>query len=197
MSESVAAIEPEPPEVQERNLWAGARLLVSSTVFLFLPFVFGYVYLASLNTANMWRPDRLTGPLGWGIAVMLTVVLSAGLLAWARSDLARGRNVSSRWLALGALLSGVAAVVLQAVEYSQLAFGPTEGGYASVFLGWTGVFALVVLGTMVWLETIVATAFRSGFGAPGSSRADLDAAGFYLVFLAGMGVVTFGFLYLF
>jgi cytochrome c oxidase subunit 3 len=197
MSDSVAAIEPEPPEVQERNMWAGARLLVSSTVFLFLPFVFGYVYLASLNTANMWRPDRLTGPLGWGIAVMLTVVLSAGLVAWARSDLARGKNVSSRWLALGALLFGVAAVVLQAVEYSQLAFGPTEGGYASVFLGWTGFFALVVLGTMVWLETIVATAFRRGFGSPGSGRADLDAVGFYLVFLAGIGVVTFGFLYLF
>jgi len=189
-------IQPEPAELQERNLWAGARLLVSSTVFLFLPFVFGYLYLASLNTANLWRPGHLTGPLGWGIAVMLAVVLSAGLVAWARSDLAQGKEASSRWLSLAALLAGVAAVVLQAVEYSQLGFGPSDGGYASVFVGWTGLFAVVVLGTMVWLEMIVASSFRNGSAAPGSSRADLDALGFFLYFVAGLGVFTFAFLYL-
>jgi cytochrome c oxidase subunit 3 len=196
MIDTLAEIEPEPPELQQRNLWAGARLLVSSTVFLFLPFVFGYLYLASLNTANMWRPGHLTGPLGWGIAVMLTVVVSAGLVAWARSDLARGKEASSRWLSLAALLAGIAAVVLQAVEYSQLKFGPSDGGYASVFVGWTGFFAFVVLATMVWLETIVASSFRNGIRAPGSGKADLDALGFYLTFLAGIGVVTFTFLYL-
>lgn len=186
MSDAPVVIEPEPVEVQERNLWVGARLLVSSTVFLFLPFVFGYLYLASLNTAGMWRPGHLTGPLGWGIAVMLAVVVSAGLVAWARSDLARGKEASSRWLALLALLVGITAVVLQAVEYSQLSFGPSDGGYASVFVGWSGFFALVVLGAMIWLEIIVASAFRNGSGALGSGRADLDALGFYLTFVAGL-----------
>jgi len=197
MSDAPVVIEPEPVEVQERNLWVGARLLVSSTVFLFLPFVFGYLYLASLNTAGMWRPGHLTGPLGWGIAVMLAVVVSAGLVAWARSDLARGKEASSRWLALLALLVGITAVVLQAVEYSQLRFGPSDGGYASVFVGWSGFFALVVLGAMIWLEIIVASAFRNGSGAPDSGRANLDALGFYLTFVAGLGMVTFAFLYLF
>ena len=195
MTDAPAVIEPEPVEVHERNLWAGTRLLVSSTVFLFLPFVFGYLYLASLNTSNLWRPGHLIGPLGWGIAVMLAVVASAGLVAWARSDLAHGKDSSSRWLALAALLLGIAAVVLQAVEYSQLGFGPSDGGYASVFLGWTGFFAVVVLGAMVWLEIIVASAFRNR-SASGSERANLDALGFYLTFLAGLGVVTFAFLYL-
>ena len=55
----------EPPEVQERNNWAGARLLVSSTVFLFLPFVFGYLYLALpqyvrlVAARHLKAPDRL------------------------------------------------------------------------------------------------------------------------------------------
>ena len=197
MTDAPLIIEPEPIELQERNLWAGARLLVSSTVFLFLPFVFGYLYLASLNTANMWRPSHLTGPIGWGLAVMLAVVASAALVAWARSDLARGRDGSSRWLALAALLVGIAAVVLQTVEYTQLTFGPSDGGYASVFLGWTGFFAVVVLGTMVWLEIIVASSFRNASGSPGGAKADLDALGFYITFIAGLGVVTFAFLYLF
>lgn len=187
----------EPPEVQERNNWAGARLLVSSTVFLFLPFVFGYLYLASLNTSGLWRPDNLRAPIGWGIAIMLAVVVSAALVAWARSELARGREDSSRWLLIGALLVGVAAVVLQAIEYAVLDFGPTDGGFASVFLGWTGLFALVVLFTMIWLEIIVASSFRNGSGAPGSTPSDLSDFAFYLTFLAGLGALTFSFLYLF
>src|SRR5580704_5590873 len=87
-------IEPEPSELQERHTWAGARLLVSSTVFLFLPFVFGYLYLASLNTSGLWRPGHLKGPLGWGIAIMLAVVVSAGLVApaLARRSPRRGRG---------------------------------------------------------------------------------------------------------
>jgi len=189
-TDPIVVIEPEPLAVQERNVWTGARLLVSSTVFLFVPFVFGYLYLASLNTAH------LTGPLGWGIAVMLAVVVSAGLVAWARSDLSHGKDASARWLSLLALLVGIAAVVLQAAEYSQLGFGPSDGGYASVFVGWTGLFAVVVVGAMVWLEVIVASAFRNGSRAPGSGPTDLDALGFYLVFLAGLGAVTFAFLYL-
>lgn len=190
-------IEPEPPEVKQRNNWAGTRLLVSSTVFLFLPFVFGYLYLASLNTSSLWRPDNLKAPIGWGIAIMLAVVVSAGLVAWARSELVRGRDSASRWLSLAALFVGVAAVVLQGIEYAVLDFGPTDGGFASVFLGWTGLFALVLLLTMVWLEMIVASGFRNGSHTPGSSVADLDDLGFYLTFLAGLGAVTFAFLYLF
>jgi heme/copper-type cytochrome/quinol oxidase subunit 3 len=192
-----AAIEPEPPEIKQRNNWAGTRLLVSSTVFLFLPFVFGYLYLASLNTSSLWRPDNLKAPIGWGIAVMLAVVVSAALVAWARSELARGRDSTSRWLSLAALLVGIAAVVLQAIEYARLDFGPTDGGFASIFLGWSGLFALVVLFTMIWLETIVASSFRNGSRAPGSSPSDLDDFGFYLTFIAGLGAVTFAFLYLF
>ena len=189
-------IELEPPELQERNTWVSARLLVSSTAFLFLAFVFAYLYLASLNTSGLWRPGQLKGPLGWGIAIMLGVVVSAGLVAWARSELARGKDATSRRLALAGLLAGVAAVVLQGVEYGRLGFGPTEGGYASVFLGWTGLFAVVVLCTMVWLEIILASAFRNGSHAPGSSQVDLDALGFFLSFVAGLGVLTFVFLYL-
>ena len=190
-------IEPESPEIKQRNNWVGARLLVSSTIFLFLPFVFAYLYLASLNTSSLWRPGDLKAPIGWGIAVMLAVIVSAGLVAWSRSELSRGRDSTSRWLALVALVVGIAAVVLQGIEYAVLDFGPTDGGFASVFLAWTGLFALVVLLAMIWLEMILASSFRNGSRAPGSSQADFDDFGFYLTFLAGLGAVTFAFLYLF
>ena len=188
--------DPEPPELHERNTWVGARLLVSSTVFLFLPFVFGYLYLASLNTSGLWRPGNLKAPIGWGTGIMVAVVVGAGLVAWARSELVGGRESTSRWLLLGGLVAGVAAVVLQCVEYTQLGFGPTDGGFASVFVGWTGLLAFVLLLTMVWLEMVVASSFRNGMSAPGSGPADVEALAFYLVFLAAVAVVTYGFLYL-
>lgn len=191
------AMEPESPELQERNLWAGSRLLVSSTIFLFLPFVFAYVYLASLNTSGLWRPHHLQAPIGWGIAVLLAVVLTAGLVAWARSELAQGKDASSRRLLLLALVVGLVGVVLQGVEYATLDFGPEDGGFASVFVGWSGFYALTVLGAMVWLEILVASTYRNGSSAPGSSRSDLDNVRFYLIFLAGLGAFTFSFLYLF
>ena len=191
------AMEPEPPGLQERNHWVGARLLVSSTVFLFLPFVFAYVYLASLNTSGLWRPDHITAPVGWGIAIMVAVVVCAGLVAWARSELAQGKDASSRRLALVALIVGLLAVVLQVVEYARLDFGPTDGGFASVFVGWSGLFAVTVLVAMIWLEVTVASAYRNGSRAASSSRSDLDNVAFYLTFLAGLGALTFAFLYLF
>ncbi|HVN61399.1 MAG TPA: cytochrome c oxidase subunit 3 [Gaiellaceae bacterium] len=195
-AEAHPVLEPEPPALQERNIWVGARLLVSSTIFLFLPLVFGYLYLATLNTGGLWRPGDLKGPIGWGIPIMLALLFSAGLLAWARSELLAGNDGRFRWYAVGALLLGLAAVVLQIVEYTQLGFGPTDGGFASVFVGWTGLLGVVTLLTMVWLETVVASSFRNGNHSPGSSQNDVDAVVFYLAFLAILGAFTFAFLYL-
>jgi cytochrome c oxidase subunit III len=190
-------VETESPEIQERNNWVGARLLVSSTLFLFLPFVFGYLYLASLNTSGLWRPHDLKAPIDWGLAIMLAVVVSASLVAWARSELGVGKEAAAKWLLVAALVVGLAAVVLQVIEYTQLDFGATDGGFASVFLAWTGLFALVVLLTMIWLEIVVASTFRNGSTVPGSTPADVSHLSFYLWFLAGLGAFTFAFLYLF
>ena len=189
-------IEPESPELHERNTWMGARLLVSSTVFLFLPFVFGYLYLASLNTAGHVAAGPPEGAAGLG---------DRGHAGGRRQRRARGvgplrpRARQGRLFALARSRHSSSASPRWCCRRSSThncGFGPTDGGFASVFVGWTGLFALVVLGAMVWLEIIVASAFRNGSRAPGSSRADLDALGFYLTFVAGLGVFSFGFLYL-
>ena len=56
-------------------------------------------------------------------------------------------------------------------------FGPADGGYASVFFGWTGVQALFVVGVLYWLETMLATSIRyrkmlRGAPAPGEASGD-------------------------
>ena len=198
------AIPPEPPEVGARTLYVASRLLAGATAFFFLAFVFAYFYLRALNQNHMWHPRHVDPDQAFGAAIVAFVVISALLSGLASRQLAGGTRA---WLtsAVAALVLGLAAVVLQCVSYTSQDFGPTDGGYASVFCAWTALFAVAVLATMYWLETHVATGLRAR-RTRGSHRdiADPDelivpgmaACAFYWMFLAGVGVLAWVILYL-
>ena len=112
-----------------------------------------------------------------------------------------------------------AAVGVQVAEWVTADFGPADGGYASVFVGWTAFGVLFTLGALFWLENLLATAIRyrnvpSGLPGPGEAsgdsgrrghdiadplslvRAGLESLSFYWAFLAGIGVLAWVVLYL-
>jgi len=198
-------IPPEPPDVGARAMAVATRLLCGATTFFFLAFVFAYFYLRSINANHMWHPAHVNPSQGLGVAFIVCIVLSAGLSIVA----GRGMKAESKsWItpAAGALVFGLAAVVLQCVEYTAQSFGPTNGAYASVFCAWSGFYLIAVLATMYWLETQVATELRARRN-PASHQGDiknadrliapsLDAAVFYWSFLAAIGVITYVTLYL-
>ena len=220
-----AVVEQEPPDLLARNLRTGSHLWSSATVFFFVGFLFAFFYLRILNNAGLWRPKGVTPPLGLGTAILVVILLSVASTWLAlRERRAAGRTQPLDQARLGAwrlrglvaLALGLAAVVLQCVEYATLGFGPSSGGYASVFVGWTGLYAVFVLGAMFWLETLLATSFRyrrqtaveAGEAAGDSYRrahdvADplalvlpgLEAFFFFWVTLAIIGVVTYILLY--
>ena len=168
------------------------RLLVSATAFFFLAFVFAYVYLRSLNSDHLWHPGRVQPPVGYGTAIAALLVLSSVAVQLARLDDRRGR-LSARAPKLGAGLAlGVAALVVQAIEWGTIGFGPADGGYASVFVGWTGFFFLFALLGLVWVEIQLATVVR----ARDTAAVGLDACSAYWSFLVGVGVLTWVVLYL-
>jgi heme/copper-type cytochrome/quinol oxidase subunit 3 len=188
-------LEPEPREWQPRVTWLGARLFAAATAFFFLAFVFAYFYLRSLDTNGNWKIGHVDPSIGLGTAIAATVVLSA-LLARAVAS-RQATPAGAGWLAIAL---GLAAVVLQCIEYATLGFGPASGGYASVFVGWTSLYAIAVLGTMYWLETQLATAVRARREGLTTDeellRAGLEAATFFWQFLAGIGVLAWVILYL-
>ena len=199
------AIPPEPPEIGARSLYLAARLLAGATTFFFLAYLFAYFYLRSVNESHMFKPAHVKPEQAYGWVIVACIVLSAISAALAgRQMRAHGRSwVSYAAVAVGL---GLAAVVAQCLEYTAQNFGPTDGGYASVFCAWTGLYAVAVLGTMYWLETQVATELRAR-RAPAASEGDiaeadkliapgLDAAVFYWCFLAAIGVITWVTLYL-
>jgi heme/copper-type cytochrome/quinol oxidase subunit 3 len=198
-------IPPEPPDVGARALSVASRLLCGATVFFFMAFAFAYFYLRSINADNMWHPAHVHPSKGLGTAFIVCVLLSAALSVVAGRQMKRE---SPSWVlaAFGGIGLGLVAVALQCIEYTRQHFGPTNGGFASVFCAWTAFYLIAVMFTMYWLETHVATELRArrepASGAQDIADADrliapaLDAAVFYWVFLAGIGLITYVVLYL-
>jgi heme/copper-type cytochrome/quinol oxidase subunit 3 len=198
-------IPPEPPDVGARALSVASRLLAGASTFFFLAFVFAYFYLRSLNVEGLWRHGHINPNQALGAAMIACIVLSA-LLAVVGGRQLKGGSRGWTVPAIGAVVLGLAAVGLQCFEYTRQHFGPTDGAFASVFCTWTAFYMIAVLCTMYWLETQVATELRAR-RAPAPTDADIkeadkliapgmNAAVFYWVFLAGIGVVTYVTLYL-
>ena len=177
-------VERESLTVLQRNLLIASRLWSAALVFFFFAFLFAYFYLRSLNERGQFRPKGVDVPQGWGAAVMLCLVASAALLAWGAADQRADRRPAWRMKGLAAAVLGLAALVAQVIAWASLGFGPTEGGFASVYLGWTGLYAIFVFGTLYWLETCLALSYRyrnEPFGeaevAPGHASGDPDRPG--------------------
>jgi heme/copper-type cytochrome/quinol oxidase subunit 3 len=212
-------LEGEPPELLGRNLVSASYLLAGATAFFFIAFVFAYFYLRSLNSAGMWKPKGVDASVAWGTVVVACYAASAILVRLGLTDHRALRRDRWRVKGLVALLVGIAGLVLQVVAWTHQSFGPADGGFASVYFGWTAFLFLFVLGTLIWLEMTLATSLRysrvegdapppgHASGDPGRMthdirdplslvRAELVGLGFYWTFLAGVAVVSWIILYL-
>ena len=213
------AVEAEPPELLGRNLRAAGHLSAGATAFFFLAFVFAYFYLRSLNSAGLWRPKHVDPSLTLGTLAAASVAVCAMLVRLGLADHRAGRRAEWRLKGSVALAAGIAAIVLQVVEWATQGFGPTDGGYASVYVGWTGMTFTFLIGLLYWLETTLATSLRyrkvtpaqfepgEAAGDPHRASADirdplsvvraqLGAVSFYAQFMALIAVITWIVLYL-
>jgi len=212
-------VEAEPPEILSRNLVSAGYLLAGATAFFFIAFVFAYFYLRSLDNAGLWKPKGVDASIGWGTAIVACYVLSALLVRLGLTDHRALRRRQWRVKGVAALLVGVVGLVLQVLDWTHESFGPADGGFASVYFGWTAFLFLFVLCTLLWLEMTLATSLRysrleTDAPPPGHAsgdphrtahdirdplslvRAELVGVSFYWTFLAGIAVVTWIILYL-
>jgi heme/copper-type cytochrome/quinol oxidase subunit 3 len=186
----------ESPELLAQNLRVGSRIWAASLAFFFVAFLFAFFYLRALNSNGLWRgwphTHKPHPSLAFGVAILICVLASAAI-ARASVMLPPGRW---RLAATASLLLALAAIGLQAAQFSSLGFGPTDGGYASVFVGWTGLFALMLLGTVYWLGTVVADVGRAAGAVAGLHAAAVEAVSFVLVVLAAVELAAFVLLYI-
>jgi heme/copper-type cytochrome/quinol oxidase subunit 3 len=186
---ATASIPAEHPVVESRIVSVGSYLLSAATTFFFIAFLFAFLYLRALNSNGLWGgpkpghhvPTTLTS----GIAILVCVLVSVVLVRAAVVALRDGRRDLWWPACVVALALGLAAVAIQCWQYTDLAFGTSEGGYASVYLGWTGFVTIFTFGAMLWLEMILATARRAPARAP-EVEADIPS---FAVFWTTLGLV--------
>src|SRR5690349_2264619 len=133
-------VEPEPAEWQPRAIWVGGRLLCGAISFFFASFLFAYFYLRSLDLNKTWTIGAVHPSKGLGAAIMALFVIGAVIYR-----LAAKREPDVFAAGLLAIVMSLLAVALQFYEYTTLDFGASSGGYASVFFGWTALYAIVAL----------------------------------------------------
>ena len=219
-AEGYAIVEEEPPELSARNLLSGAHLWASATAFFFIDFLFAYFYLRSLDNGGMWKPKHVDPSLTLGTLSTACVVASAVMVWMGLNDQRSGRRREWRLKGAAALALLAAAIGLQVAEWAAQGFGPTDGAYASVYVGWTALLFVFLIGTFYWLETVLATAIRyrnvpeghhppagHASGDPHRWRHDiadplalvepqLAAVSFYSQFIAAIAVISWIILYL-
>lgn len=197
-------IEPEPAAWQPRANWVAVRLWIGSASFFFVSFVFAYFYLRSLDTNHSWKIGAVNPSIGLGLAIAALFALSAIVFR-----LGATRPTDTLGAGIAAIVMAVVGIVLQFIEYTQLGFGASQGGYAAVFTGWTAVYAILAVGCVFWMETQIASVWRArreGLrrpvreGVPAEDlalmRSGLDACSFFWAYYAGLGMLMFIILYL-
>jgi heme/copper-type cytochrome/quinol oxidase subunit 3 len=138
------------------------------------------------------------------VAILLCVLGSVGAFELARRALDDGKESPWRIGSLLALVLGLAAIVVQFIEYYNLKFGATSGGLASVFLGFTVVFVMFWFGAVYWIETLWAQSLRQpaaahadGVAEPSSQlRPSADACAVFLYVMVLVELFAFVLLYL-
>jgi heme/copper-type cytochrome/quinol oxidase subunit 3 len=199
--------ELEPPEILAHNLQVGARVAAAAQSFALLAFVFAYFYLRSLNSNGDWRPAHVDPSAGIGAAFAVCLVACALAYGYGVRRLGDGSETSWRLGAIASLVFGLAAFGLIIAQFAAMGFGPTSGGYASVFIGWQALYALNLLLVLYWLETLVAQSLHArtqeeipegtDVAAPFAvMRPAGDALAITLYIAVGLGVVGYILLYL-
>jgi heme/copper-type cytochrome/quinol oxidase subunit 3 len=203
-------LEPEPPEWQPRALWVSGRLLCGAISFFFASFVFAYFYLRALDLNRTWTIGAVHPSKGLGVAIMALYVVGAVIYR-----LAAKRPLDVLAAGVLAIVMSLLAVALQFFEYTTLDFGAASGGYASVFFGWTALYAIVALFGIYWIETQMASLWRvrkEGEAARTSTPSDaaellptsegalieasIEASSFYWAYFVAIGFLAWVILYL-
>jgi heme/copper-type cytochrome/quinol oxidase subunit 3 len=185
------------------NITIGARLLSSGTAFVFMSFLFAFLYLRAVNSNGLWRPKHVVPVQGWGIAVIVLLIASAAAFDLARRRLVSGTEGRWRQFALLALVLGILVVVAQGLEYATISFRTPDGGWASVFWGWTVTQLAFWLGALYWMETLVAQSLRkppaaARLGEAGNEflRPSADGAVVFLYTMSIAALIAYVLLYL-
>jgi heme/copper-type cytochrome/quinol oxidase subunit 3 len=192
---SLIARTPEwAPEVDARLARVGMWIWMGADALFFAAWFFAFFYLRALNNNHDWMSVWVVHPRRYmGGSILLLIAISAGAY-WLGARALVNQRSKGRTLLWLALAAGILCVVLQIYEFRHLGFDPQlGGGYPSVFIGLTGAWLVQVVGAMLWLASHIAQMRPNGDVMVRPASAAIF--GYFLAFLAGIGLISYLVLY--
>jgi heme/copper-type cytochrome/quinol oxidase subunit 3 len=182
------------PEVDAGLTRVGMWMFIGADALFFVAFLFAFFYLKALNNDHMWMAQWIFHPRrNGGTIIVALLVVSAALVFFGARSVAK-TPASARMLFWLALLAGVLCVGFQVNELKNLPFDPTlGGGYPSVFVALKGALMVQLVGALIWLGTHIHQASPTGDST--ARPASAVAFGHFMIFLAGVGLVSYLVLY--
>jgi cytochrome c oxidase subunit 3 len=168
-------------------------LFVASEAMFFAAFFGGYFTIRA--NAKVWPPPGIPH-LKLDIATVLTVILvaSSAMIQFSLRSIRNGDQRRSVVFLGVTILMGIAFLLLQLYDYSQLGFGVKDGTFGTLFYVMTGIHMAHVLGGVVFLSLVFGQAM-GGLLSP-ANHDSLAAGAIYWDFVDVVWLLLFTTFYL-
>jgi cytochrome c oxidase subunit 3 len=173
----------------------GMFLFIASEAMLFGSFFTAYFFARVVNPlTEAWPPEPFEFPVfvaGVNTAILVT---SSFTMHWAVQSIRRGNRAGLKAGLVLTVALGVAFLLTQMIEYAHVGFNTSDGAFASVFFGLTGLHGAHVFVGLTLLTISAVRAFRGHF-TPDHYHG-VEIPGIYWHFVDVMWIVVYAAVYL-
>jgi cytochrome c oxidase subunit 3 len=174
----------------------GMFLFIASEAMLFGAFFTAYFFVRVVNPTapDTWPPEPYEFPkfvAGINTAVLVT---SSFTMHWALQSIKRNNRRGLQAGLVLTILMGTAFLLTQAIEYAHVGFNTSDGAFASVFFGLTGLHGAHVFIGLTLLTIAAVRAFRGHYSP--DHHHGVEIPGIYWHFVDIMWLVVYAAVYL-
>jgi len=171
----------------------GMFLFIASEVMLFGSFFTAYFFIRVVNH-EPWPPPQFHLPVFVAFVNTVILVTSSFTMHWALQSIKRGNRAGMKAGLVLTILMGLAFLLTQMLEYARIGFNPSDGAFASIFFGLTGLHGAHVFIGLTLLTVASVRAFRGHFTP--EHHHGVEIAGIYWHFVDVMWIVVYASIYL-
>ena len=171
----------------------GILLFIISEAMLFGSFFTAYFFIRVVQN-EPWPPEPFEFPVL--VASMNTAILvsSSFTVHYALHSIKRGHRLGMQVGLVTTFLLGAMFLLTQVNEYFKAGFSISDGAFASVFYGLTGLHGLHVFVGLTLLAIMIVRAYRGHFSP--EAHMGVECAGIYWHFVDVMWIIVWSTVYL-
>ena len=169
----------------------GMFLFIASEAMLFGAFFTAYFFVRVVNpdAPATWPPPPFEFPVFVASVNTAILVASSFTIHWATQAIKRGDRNGLRAGLVITILLGSAFLLTQMVEYSHVGFNTSDGAFASVFFGLTGLHGAHVFVGLSLLTMAAVRSFRGHYSP--EHHHGVEIPGIYWHFVDVMWIIVF------